>query len=48
MDKIIDNVKTIARRRFYSSDEWKEVEREHLNSDRRYYEKRNAYQLNIT
>ena len=21
---------------FYSSDEWKEVEREHLNSDRRY------------
>ena len=27
---------------FYSSDEWKEVEREHLNSDRRYYEKRKA------
>ena len=27
---------------FYSSDEWKEVECEHLNSDRRYYEKRKA------
>lgn len=27
---------------FYSSDEWKAVEREHLNSDRRYYEKRKA------
>lgn len=27
---------------FYSSDAWKEIEREHLNSDRRYYEKRKA------
>jgi len=30
---------------FYSSDEWKEVEREHLNSDRRYYEKRKAMSI---
>ena len=30
---------------FYKSDEWKKVERDHLNSDRRYYENRKACSL---
>ena len=30
---------------FYKSDEWKKVERDHLNLDRRYYENRKACSL---
>ena len=30
---------------FYKSDEWKKVKRDHLNSDRRYYENRKACSL---
>ena len=30
---------------FYKSDEWKKVDRDHLNSDRRYYENRKACSL---
>ena len=30
---------------FYKSDEWKKVQRDHLNSDRRYYENRKACSL---